>query len=264
MVDARVIKDTRELPLLCKQEVAQNIWLRKQWQDRRPVKFHGESVESSHRLLSRKSVRLVSLDERGAIFKDTISLLIPIKSPFGVAGDVLYVRENYGYLGCTYSIPGGGGEKKCWADVVYLADGSERKIYFDSFDEMSEAVPKQNFKLPENYDELDIYKQGEVRGELASAWWKKKKSIPSIHMPKWASRMKLRVKRVWVERVQSISNYDAQAEGLGNDGFQIARFQELWDELYGTWDDNPFVWCCEFELIEGNQAEVKGGAVDTS
>jgi len=78
---------------------------------------------------------------------------------------------------------------------------------------------------------------------------------PSIHMPKWACRLKLKVKRVWVERVQDISVSDCIKEGtpcgcIKPEYCPGARleFLKLWDSIYGTWAENPWVWCCEFEV----------------
>lgn len=79
---------------------------------------------------------------------------------------------------------------------------------------------------------------------------------PSIHMPKWACRLFLRVTNVRVERVQDISEEDARAEGvdLKNGIGQLcprSAFRRLWDSInakrgYG-WGVNPWVWVYEFE-----------------
>lgn len=90
---------------------------------------------------------------------------------------------------------------------------------------------------------------------------------PSIHMPKEACRLKLKVKRVWVERVQDISEKDCIKEGaLRKDtalkwseskdikGMGPAKFafSLLWQSIYGgeSWERNDWVWCCEFEVMK--------------
>ncbi len=99
---------------------------------------------------------------------------------------------------------------------------------------------------------------------------------PSIHMPRWASRLTLEVVSVRVERVQEISEEDARAEGaetyrgispeqsLPGPGFNDARlgdephrlpFAVLWDSINGkrpgcSWDANPWVWVLEFKPTE--------------
>lgn len=103
---------------------------------------------------------------------------------------------------------------------------------------------------------------------------------PSIHMPRWASRIDLLVKRVWVERVQDISETDAIAEGsylarceclpkkkdrtpieilFEQTGCHIhgLEFKSLWNSIYGkkhgcSWEDNPCVWAVEFEIKEAS------------
>ena len=92
------------------------------------------------------------------------------------------------------------------------------------------------------------------------------KWTPSIHMPRKACRIKLRVKRVWVERVQDIDEDGAKAEGCQDfmERFGVPKsgsitwyahyqFCLLWDSIYGTWSDNPWVWCCEFEVIDNDK-----------
>ena len=91
------------------------------------------------------------------------------------------------------------------------------------------------------------------------------KRRPSIHMPRWACRLVLPLVSVRVERVQSITETDARAEGLrrtengwtdGATGDDVtsarAAFQELWASIYGqeAWDSNPWVWVAEWKEIE--------------
>lgn len=92
---------------------------------------------------------------------------------------------------------------------------------------------------------------------------------PSIHMPKEAARIFLRVKDVWVERLQDIKNYECVDEGavkkpnITKRGDLVLHnrykeeFARLWDttikpadrERYG-WNANPWVWVISFERIE--------------
>lgn len=85
---------------------------------------------------------------------------------------------------------------------------------------------------------------------------------PSIHMPKEAARIWLKVTNVRVERLQEITEVQAQAEGCNSvllTGACTARgqFEDLWNstvkksdlDRYG-WDASPWVWVIEFERCE--------------
>ncbi|HDL7345630.1 TPA: hypothetical protein PXN41_002229 [Yersinia enterocolitica] len=81
---------------------------------------------------------------------------------------------------------------------------------------------------------------------------------PSIHMPRWASRINLLITGVRVERLQSITLGDICKEiGCGLYDFRPATYgfqvwEELWKSIYGeeSWEANPWVWVIEFERME--------------
>ncbi|HDU2486565.1 TPA: hypothetical protein RE208_002667 [Klebsiella pneumoniae] len=97
---------------------------------------------------------------------------------------------------------------------------------------------------------------------------------PSIHMPRWASRILLEITDVRVERLNTISEKDAAAEGVPPAGsllpdypgtfltpkgdFAPAKvaFQRLWESIYGeeSWKANGWVWVIEFKRVEGGAA----------
>lgn len=109
---------------------------------------------------------------------------------------------------------------------------------------------------PEFYDADD---------ELHCCW------RPSIHMPRWASRILLEITDVRVERLNAISQEDAQAEGMELTGWRPTysdpdsggevmtpydNFAELWSSIYGdeSWKANPWVWVISFKRVEGGAA----------
>jgi len=83
---------------------------------------------------------------------------------------------------------------------------------------------------------------------------------PSIHMPRWASRIKLEITGVRVERLTALSDDDARNEGCPaqlphnpEDEHQARTwFRGLWSEMYGeeSWQANPWVWVIEFRKLE--------------
>ncbi|WP_219583953.1 hypothetical protein [Vibrio parahaemolyticus] len=84
---------------------------------------------------------------------------------------------------------------------------------------------------------------------------------PSIHMPRWASRLTLKVTGVRIEQVQEITVDQAIKEGISHHSMNCpkAEFGQLWNELYGNWTENPYVWVIEFEVIHKNVDQVLNG-----
>jgi hypothetical protein len=82
---------------------------------------------------------------------------------------------------------------------------------------------------------------------------------PAIHMPRWASRITLRVTEIRVERLHAITEADAEAEGApavlvppdGGSAPHVEGFRELWDSINGAgaWEANPYVWVISFERV---------------
>ena len=99
------------------------------------------------------------------------------------------------------------------------------------------------------------------------------KWVPSIHMPRWASRILLEITDVRVERLNAISEEDARAEGIIDGGClncgepepcgcanpepdATDAFAYLWQSIYGqeSWNADPWVWVIEFKRVEGGAA----------
>lgn len=93
---------------------------------------------------------------------------------------------------------------------------------------------------------------------------------PSIHMPRWASRISLEITGIRVERLQDINEEDAIAEGCLKYPFEddhaytfykndrtghatyTGAYRKLWESINGkgSWSLNPFVWVVEFRKIQ--------------
>ncbi len=175
--------------------------------------------------------------------------LAPMLCPFGQPGDRIWVRETWGVVSheldedgriqpwnpdrsatAIHEMPFGNGYYS--GHAIYAADGEF------------------------TWGDDDGYEDGR-------SCWK-----PSIHMPRAACRILLEITDVRVERLNSISQEDAQAEGMELTGWRPTysdpdsggdvwtpydNFAQLWSSIYGegSWLANPWVWVIEFKRIEG-------------
>lgn len=161
-------------------------------------------------------------------------------------GDILYVRETWQYL--------------------YELDGNEQVI---------EDTGKYYYAATDTIPFNTYVDENGVRHDHAP--WR-----PSIHMPKEAARIWLKVTDVRVERLQDITPKDAENEGVGNlfyedigyseknygtevdpeYGIAKEQFSWLWDstikksdlDRYG-WEANPWVWIIKFERCDKPESE---------
>lgn len=139
---------------------------------------------------------------------------------------------------------------------------------------------------PYAYDADAPFGIGAANEAYREAGWKRR---PSIHMPRWASRILLEVTDVRVERLKEISEADAMAEGIerspsmGKPGAlqwcdyrmphnaaewfnsPIHSYETLWDQINGTgaWAANPWVWAVSFRSLPstgGNSISLPQGS----
>lgn len=180
-----------------------------------------------------------------------------ISCPFGAIGDRIWVRETWGVVSheldedgriqpwtpdrpatVIHEMPFGNGYYS--GHAIYAADGDF------------------------TWGDDDGYEDGR-------SCWK-----PSIHMPRAASRILLEITDVRVERLNAISEEDAEAEGIDMEALYDSQdcydcianhnmtgrptvtgaFKYLWESIYGEegWKSNPWVWVIEFKRIEGGAA----------
>ncbi|KGA31145.1 hypothetical protein [Pectobacterium odoriferum] len=142
--------------------------------------------------------------------------------PFGQPGDRLWVREAFRVMGKATDV----------ARLMYKA--SER----NSFTESTRTVPV------------------DVCTKQSSQKW-----TPSIHMPRWASRITLEITDVRVERLKHIprdgmiaEGYPAERAADGGEYDPFLWYRDLWESIYGvgSWQTNPWIWVIEFKRMEVN------------
>jgi hypothetical protein len=158
-----------------------------------------------------------------AVFGDTQGdHLTRVRCPYGQPGDRLWVRETFAIVPTT---------------AYRASDGVHQTVN------------------PCDPDDAAIYRAGWDRSEPGVRW------RPSIHMPRWASRLTLEITGVRVERIRDISLDDMRAEGVRPEHEAsllwreslTERFIALWDSINAargySWDVNPYVWVISYTRV---------------
>lgn len=119
-----------------------------------------------------------------------------------------------------------------------------------------EYYPKEGWPAPKALYKADGIARLEDTETGKTISWR-----PSIHMPRWASRITLEITDINVERVQDITEDEAIKEGvvdpiMGTYGLNPRTiFRDLWDAIYAklsglSWDEDPWVWAITFRRVE--------------
>ena len=216
----------------------------------RPILFNAEMVKAilSGRKTQTRRVLKVQPDEDGLLLFLPSNRWLDTSEreyicPFGNVGDHLWVREAFRMPKSldihspseVAELSLNAGYKNPWAPIQFESDGvrTGRWTGFDTPPVVTDA--------------------GKLR--------------PSLHMPRWASRIDLLITGVRVERLNDISEEDARAEGITDGGCincgecepcgcehpapdATEMFAHLWQSIYGdaNWFSNPWVWVIEFEV----------------
>lgn len=168
--------------------------------------------------------------------------------PANGPGDGVAMRDDT--FRCPYGVPG----DRLWVRESWTCDDEDGTLIFRA-------------DLGFGGD-ADDWERGRFEGVPRCRW------RPSIHMPRWASRILLEVTAVRIERLWEISPPDAEAEGIvyeirdpglgrgGRPGWGWAEneyagsavhgYELLWESINGpgSWNANPWVWVVEFRRIE--------------
>ena len=221
----------------------------------RPILFSGPMVLAllaGTKTQTRRAAKLPVVCAEGSVSEVVPSLLpnrgdlwdfrrrldnpMAVRCPYGQPGDRLWVRET-------------------WSPDPTDVDGWGYTAWAGCREGQIAGVPER-FRHPRFCNYAADWLHGPIR-------W-----TPSIHMPRWASRITLEITSVRVERLQDISEADALAEGIaqvvrdklpvqqcgeydGIDVDPVDLYRDSWESINGpdSWDDNPWVWVVEFKPV---------------
>ncbi|MGI3146332.1 hypothetical protein [Pseudomonas aeruginosa] len=189
----------------------------------RPILFNDQMVRAI--LEGRKTVtrRVVTPQP------DFLGSMVDPNTPFKTLDAGLHAR-----ITCPYGEPG----DRLWVREAWAADAQVDAI---APRDLSQGEP---IWYPADFS---------VR-QTGCSMISKGRGRPSIHMPRWASRILLEITAVRVERLHDLSDPDVLAEGCSHSEMQsgnslVSVFARLWQSTGGDWAANPWVWVVEFKRV---------------
>lgn len=144
-------------------------------------------------------------------------------------------------------------------EIIYVRETWCKLWYLDDNEQIIEGTDKYYYAADGyNPTPFNCFPDADgFHGESDRPKWR-----PSIHMPKEAARIFLKVTDITVERIQDISDEGCENEGVrpsidGNakdwketeNGWH-RTFRQMWDSIYKNWEENPWVWVIKFERCE--------------
>lgn len=176
----------------------------------------------------------LSINVGGAKYQTFNPEMYRHRCPYGQAGDLLWVRETWRHTAsCLDEARAITEDIMSGSAVDWRADYVERLI-------KTGELTREDAEVSSDFET-----------------WK-----PSIHMPRWASRIMLEIINVRIEQLQAISDADCIAEGASGGHGSIPdypyaatpaeHYLHIWESINGSgsWKSNPWIWVVEFKVIK--------------
>ena len=214
----------------------------------RPILFSAPMIRAilaGTKTQTRRLIKPVGND-KGFVLQDYGDGFWPYRSEDGESG---FYRDRDGYdteerIKCPHGQPG---------DRLWVRESFSGPYCMEAQDGMAAAPPSTWAHESRIWYWAD--------GDPTHGDWTRPR--PSIHMPRWASRITLEITGVRVERLHEISDADAMAEGMesyalngkpsvtGKLNLPSEYYRYLWESINGpgSWDANPWVWCVSFSRL---------------